>query len=181
MPLSGAGSLPYVGGDQGFTPRYWFPATSIPSGTTGVVVAGRQHWLPLLAPGLLVDRIGINVTVGAAGGCRLGLYANDRGKPGKLIVDAGAVDTSAAALVEATFAALRLPNDWVWLSSIFEGAPTVSVGTGANPQVLGATSFTGVAKGLNAVQAYGAMPANAAAAPTVATASTTPLIGVRKS
>lgn len=68
-----------------------------------------------IAESCTLDRIGIEVTAGAASSTvRLGLYAAGAdGKPGTLLVDAGTVDTSTTGVKEATISqAVTAPGVW---------------------------------------------------------------------
>lgn len=94
------------------------------STATAVKADGNQFftWLGLAGPAQL-DRIGVEVVSGAAGGLvRLGLYADDDGMPGALLVDAGTVACDDAGVMLATIdQAVSAPG--VWLSAVRQGAP----------------------------------------------------------
>ena len=166
-----------------FTSYYTSPAILI-SATTAAMIANTLYAQPIKLPGSTIDRIGINVTTGAAGACRLGIYSNkdngtNAGMPGKLLVDCGTVDTTSIAFVEATFTALQLSNRFVWLVAVFNATPSCTIGTGANTGLLGASSVTAASRGLLGTFTYGALPATV---PTITGfAAQPPIMYVRKS
>lgn len=157
---------------------YYSPASIQISATTGAMTAGRVFYAPFLLPGATVDRIGVDVTTGAAGNLRLGIYTNNNGLPGQLLMGSSALDTTNIAFVEHSFTAIQLPQDWVWAAALFEATPTVTVGTAINGNIVGGPTPTTLARCIQAPLAYQALPATAAV-PT--TTSTGPLILIRKS
>lgn len=170
---------PFVGTSTSIATRYWGPVTMEPSSTAAAVVAGRMYMAPFNLPGLTIDRIGINVTAGAAGNCRLGLYSNNNGVAGDLILDAGLVDTTNIATVEATITAMVLP-EWIWACALFEATPTCTHGAigGGSGSRIGAGAFTGAPRNVIATQAYGALPSTP---PSQSFSSSGCLIMLRKS
>jgi hypothetical protein len=143
---------------------YYTSQAIINSATTAAAAANALYYQPISLVGS-VNRIGIEVTTGAAGACRLGIYSNLLGLPDALILDAGTVDTTNIAIVEATITALPLDGKWVWLAAIFDAAPTCRTGSAASPSILGASTPSSTARGLVVARTYGALPA-AAPAPT---------------
>jgi hypothetical protein len=140
---------------------YYVAASVLPSASTAAVSANTAYAQPIFVVGT-ATRVGIEVTTGSAGTCRLGIYTNNNGVPGTLIVDAGAVDTTSIALVEAT---INLPvRDWVWLVSVFSATPTCRTGTNSFASLLGGSSPSSGGKALFGASTYGAMPT---AAPTM--------------
>lgn len=166
-----------------FTSYHTSPVIQV-STTAAAVVANILYAQPIKLPGSTIDRIGVNVTTGAAGACRLGIYSNkdngaNAGMPDKLLVDCGTVDTTSIAFVEATFTALQLSNRFVWLVVVFNATPACTIGTAANTGLLGASSVTTASRGLLGAFTYGALPATV---PTITGfASLSPIIYVRKS
>ena len=156
---------------------YYLPATSISSTTTSAIAANTLYFLPHNLPGGLVDRIGIEVTSGSAGAARLGIYANENGAPGALILDCGTVDTTGIAIVEATFTAIRLP-EWVWAAVVSDATPTLRVGAQTASNIIGATTPSGTARGLTRAFSYAALPATGAA---TGVSNVAPIVFFRKS
>lgn len=171
-------SPPFLGARNAFTSYYVSPVILI-STTTSAVVANILYYQPIYLPNFTIDRIGIDVTTGAAGNCRLGLYTSSAGMPSRLILDCGTVDTTGIATVEATIAATQLPSDWVWMASVFDATPTCRVGTAASPFLLGSGSMSVPSRGLTVSSTYGTM-ATTAVAPTQF-AAVSPMMFVRKS
>ena len=102
--------------------EYITPPTSTNTSTRS---NGTLHMTPLtLASAITIDRIAIEVTgAGTAGSvCRLGLYSDDGGKPGALLVDAGTVDTTTTGVKEVTVSQV-LSAGRVWLAAVQQGAP----------------------------------------------------------
>jgi hypothetical protein len=146
---------------------YYFAATVLPSAATATVTINSLYAQPISVVGT-VNRIGIEVTTGVAGGCRLGLYSNLNGLPGTLLVDAGIIDTTATAIVEATISDTILRGEWVWMVSVFSAAAVVRTGTVGSTMFAGSSTPSAGIKALTGGFTYGALPATA---PTVSSAS----------
>lgn len=163
---------------------YYVSQAILPSATAGTMSANFLYAQPIKLPGSTIDRIGINVTTGAAGLCRLGIYTNkdngtDAGMPDRLLVDCGTVDTTSIAFVEATFTALRLSNRFVWLVAVFNATPGCTIGSAANTALLGASTTTAASRGITGAFTFGALPTTA---PTMTGFATQPpIMYVRKS
>lgn len=158
---------------------YQLPATMGGGTGTGAMTANLIYYAPIILPGALVDRAGIEVTTGAAGNCRLGLYSNSGGLPSQLIIDFGALDTTSIALVEASPTAFNMPHDWCWLAAVFDATPTMRVGSGSGFMVMPTTTPQSAVRALTVSNTYGAFAATAVA-PTAGT-SGGPLMWLRKS
>ena len=156
---------------------YYFADNITPSSATVSAVAGRMYAQPFNRPGQTFDRIGVEVTAGAAGSCRLGMYADGGGAPGALIEDYGTVSTTSIAVVEYTLAAKTFPNKRVWLVALFEAAPDCRAGGATNANTIGAASTTTAPRGYIITQAYGALPGTA---PAGTRTSNCPAILIRK-
>lgn len=89
----------------------------------------------LAVPEVTVDRIGVEITgAGSAGALlRLGIYADDGGKPGALLLDAGTVDGTLTG-VQSISISKTLDAQVVWLAVAVQGAPVTT------PTVRGITS-----------------------------------------
>lgn len=178
MPLTPAqsDSFAHPGARSGirYTSPVIFPAT-----TANAIAANVIYWQPIRLPGAIIDRIGLNITAGAAGTCRPGLYTNVNGVPSARIVDGGELDTTNIAEIEATITALTLPLAWVWMGVVFSATPSVTVGTGCNSYILGCAEVSVARRGLASTFAYAALPATA---PAIASFQTNaPVLYVRKS
>lgn len=157
---------------------YYIPATFIATSGTAAIVANVMYFVPFLIPGGVFDRIGVEVTTGVAGAARLGLYTNSGGNPASLILDCGTVDVTSNGIVEASFTALTLPNDWVWAAIVANAAPTLRSGGQGSQGLLGAAAPGTAAKGLSQSFTYGALPASAAAS---SISNAAPIVFLRKS
>lgn len=171
-----------------------FPQPGVRSGTiyyvspliqTGSTANGISPSLamyqPFCLPGMAIDRIGVETTVGS-GNCRLGIYTNNNGLPDRLILDAGAVSVAGVAINEITLAStLYLPNAWVWVCGVCDGNPTCRTGTSQNIHLIGASSTSSATvRGLTATLAYGALPSTASLV-SLANAAAVPMYLLRKS
>jgi len=95
--------------------------------TTGTqtVTANRHYATPFhIADTDTFTRIGMEITTGAAGLARLGIYTWVDGLPGTLILDCGTVDTTSIALVEATISQTLTPGTYA-VTAVFNATPTV--------------------------------------------------------
>ena len=106
--------------------RYYgsFPAAAT---TTFAITANRLYYFPFFVPDATTfTRIGINVTTGAAGNARLGIYNNSNGIPsGAPLLDAGTVDVSTTGEKEIVISQ-ALPVGWHWLALVSDAAPTLT-------------------------------------------------------
>jgi len=175
---SGSGGTSTPGVFPTATNRWYTSPATISSATAVAMSANVIYYQPFNLTGMPIDRIGINVTAGSAGLCRLGIYTNANGAPGTLILDAGTVDTTSIALVEATIATTYLPGTWVWLCAVFNATPTVTIGSLGTGAIIGAATFGG-SRGLSATFAFAALTA-AAPATSLGPLANCVMIGVRK-
>jgi len=108
---------------------YVIPGWRTPAGTAYALTAGRISFLLIfVSERTAYDRIGINVTVAAAGGslCRVGIYAKGTdGWPGALILDGGTLATDAIAGVENVIA-LTLARGYYYTAGVCDDTPTIT-------------------------------------------------------
>ena len=144
--------------------RYYFPQFFISTGTAGAVSAGRLYAVPIeiLTP-TTFTKIGINVTTAATGSpvhARLGIYKDQKGVPGDLVLDAGEVDVTTIATVEATISKTLFGR--YWLVVIFESASSLQItlqsSASTNVGDYGAEGPIGGANVLRPAVSYGALP-----------------------
>jgi hypothetical protein len=144
--------------------RYYFPQFFIGTGSAGAVSAGRLYAVPIeiLTP-TTFTKIGINVTTGATGSpapARLGIYKDQKGVPGALVVDAGEVDVTTIAAVEATISKTLFGR--YWLAVIFESAASLQItlqsSASTNVGDYGAEGPVGGANVLRPSVTYGPLP-----------------------
>lgn len=123
----GGGSIdasPYSPG-YGVTGSYYASyAGGNPSNLT--IVANRQYFVPFyLGYAREVGALAVYTTTPiASSNVRLGIYANDNGTVGALIVDGGAYATTSIGNAPVLFSQ-ALPEGWYWLSAIFSHAITI--------------------------------------------------------
>lgn len=122
---------------RAFASGYWYQQANYNSGTTATVNN------ELLAIGLPVltsttfDRIGCEVTTAAASSTiRLGIYADNGGKPGALIVDGGTVDSSSISVKEVVINQTLAAGTY-WLAFCAQGGTPTVRGRSASGVTLG--------------------------------------------
>ncbi len=112
----------------------WFtPAPVVATADTTSLTADKLYAYHLaITRALTIDRLGLWVSVAAAGNARLGIY-NDNGNvyPGSLLLDAGAVDVSAIGKKEAIIDQ-ALTKGLYWLAIICSAEITVYKGQWAH-------------------------------------------------
>lgn len=173
-------AIPSFTGGRTSPTTYWPPNTILPSGSTGAMTANRLYYLPAIYPGLTIDRMQFSVVTTAAGQMRIGIYANNSGIPGNLIVDIGTASVSSTGVFDLSFSAQTLPNDFVWFTAHFDATPGMLIGS----QMLvaaGASTISTSTRGLIATTTYGAFSAVANLTSLTFTSSPMPLLVVWKS
>ncbi len=131
LPLSRADLQALIGIPfQRFYPGYYYSSNNFGAGASAGSLQ-RMTAAPLLVGVATVfDRIGCNVTVGVASSVyRLGIYADDKGRPGALLRDAGTVDTATSGWKEIAFSQALSPGLY-WLA----GVPQVGTATVTFPE-----------------------------------------------
>lgn len=144
------------------TSNYYMAASVLPSSAVATMVVNSLYYQPIAITGT-INRIGIEITTGAAGAARLGLYTNNNGIPGTLILDAGTVDTTNIALVEATIADTVLRGEWVWMAVVSNAAPACRCGTVGAAMVAGSLTPGAGIRGYVANFTYAVLPTTATA------------------
>lgn len=158
----------------------YYDATTAHSGvaaTASAMTANRLYAIPIfLEKPTPIDRIALNVTVGAAGNLRFGAYRAlaKSFAPGSLIIDAGEVTAVGAALKQATTVAV-LPAGFSWLTVVSDVTPTVTQ-LGSQTSLLGGDAGSCYGH-VYMAHTYGALPATFSASPTYA--STGPRLWAR--
>lgn len=178
MPISGGKTTPYVGRTNAIGTRYWPPASIQLTSAAAVVSQDRHFAVPFNLPGLAVDRISVETTVGG-GSAKFAIYDNADGVPGYLLVDAGSVDCSGIGVAEASFPALVLP-EWCWAVAIFSATPTCRCGVG-NQSVLGTSGPGNQIRGLISSGTPGYANGMPTSMPGMSFLSSCPAIFLRKS
>lgn len=154
-------ALPHPGIRTGT--NYYISPTQTSSATTATPASDRAYYVPFILPGMAIDRVGLETTVGA-GNARVGFYTNLNGLPDQLILDAGILDISGVAINEITLSpTLYLPNAWVWGCIVYSGTPTVRAGGAiTSAYIIGVpTPSSANTRSLVANLNYGPLPAQA--------------------
>lgn len=104
---------------------YTAPVSGAPTAMTRT--GNTMYLLPLfISRALVLDRIGLEVTVGGSEGSvvRLGIYGSDgQGGFGPLILDAGTIDSTQVGFHEITIVQPLMPGVY-WLAAVSQGDPT---------------------------------------------------------
>lgn len=120
------------------------PVTAV---TTLAVVQDRLYAHPMSIPAAVtLDRIEVEVTTAAAlTTIRMGIYNDDGGTPGTLLLDAGTVDSSTTGRKSITISQ-SINAGIYWLASVAQGGtPTVRASNG--PSMLNMPSANGAGQG----------------------------------
>lgn len=156
--------------------NYYMSAAVLPSTATAAIVANSLYYQPIAITGT-INRIGIEITGGSAGAARLGLYTNNNGIPGSLILDCGTVDTTSVALVEATIPDMVLRGEWMWMAVVSNATPTCRCGAVGSAMVAGSSTPSAGIRAYVGTLVYAALPAAAPAITSVS--SVAPAIWLR--
>jgi hypothetical protein len=127
--------------------------------TTASVTLGQLYGVPFVVPASATyDRIACYTSSAAAGNVRMGIYNDNAGVPGSLVLDAGAMAVGGTSNILTISQLLTGPAKY-WLVSLFSAGPTMYVynasafiGSGAALSVLSATC------GAQRAFAYAALP-----------------------
>ncbi len=159
-------STPGGGGIESLaiTGRYLQGTWSVGSPVTGSSIADRLRFSPWwIWEELVVDRIGVHVTVAqATGSTRIGIYESDSaGIPSKLLVDAGTIDSSTTGFKEITIAEILLGQRLYWACFVNNvGSIDLRGAAGVTASSVGRTAgsdVNGIA-GLTMVHSFAALP-----------------------
>lgn len=141
----------------------FYSAATQPSDTAvGAIGTGYIYGTPVSFMGSNFNRIGVDVTTARAGGSiRLGIYSNNVGKPGSLLLDAGYVPTDTAGNKEIAIA-FHSPMDWYWLVATYShDIETRNIVSGINNAVVSQSSTNSAsALGFGGAHSFGALPAD---------------------
>jgi len=130
------------------------------SGQTVVVTANKLYGQLIWVPNLITaTALIVQVTTGAAGNVRLGIYNDSSGAPGSLLLDGGTTTTTAAAVKTITISQSLSPGLY-WLAAVFDAAPTCRLAAGATNVNLGFSSNTDTTlhMGVDVAFTYAALP-----------------------
>ena len=132
-----------------------------------ITAANILAYVPILiAQPCTLDRLGIQAwTAGAAGNnARIGLYANEDGRPKDLIVDGGEVDVSTSGIKLVTISEKVVPGTY-WIAVVFEVTGGAQYVLQDAATIQGVNNWTGTsAKNVSSyyhAHTYGALPSTA--------------------
>lgn len=147
--------------------EYHLNVTNAANLSTAATVANTLTLYPLipLANAMTISALALYVTTGvAATGARLGIYADNGGKPdgGALLCDTGALDTATSSTAREGAVSLTLAKATrYWLAVLSDGAPTlrgIALGSTMPLPVSTDLSSTSVRNRRTASVTYGALP-----------------------
>ena len=137
---TGIGDISYRIAPQTDTGTY-YSSRNVLGGTaagTMALTANRLYAIPFWTgpSGIAVDRISLDVSVGSAGGARMGVYQMSASafRPGALLLDSGTVDVTASGFKEIAISQTltgSAPYYIVWLALVTDATPTVVTITNA--------------------------------------------------
>jgi hypothetical protein len=150
----------------GATANRYYPASAITATALGTTVATANaiRALPFVSPqAITVDRLACQITAGASGNLRLGIYADDGNVyPGTLLVDSGNISTSSTGVVTATVSQALAASTLYWFV-FFSSTASIQVRALAASQmtpIVGfvASGFSFPSVGWSASLAFAALP-----------------------
>lgn len=138
--------------------------------------ANRLYVVPVAVPyDLTAVALSVRVTTGASGNVRLGIYADNQGQPGALVVDAGTLSTTTAGLLELTLSQ-PLSAGLYWLAAAFNAAPAVNMAVSAAMGHDSASAISATVTGYYRAFTYAALPADESAQVYTALSGTAPAL-----
>lgn len=148
--------------NSGYRTNYFYGPFAAVSSGNGVVTADQLYTHPfMVAVTTTFTRIGINVTTGAAGNARLGIYNFENGVATTLVLDAGTVSTATTGDKEVIISQ-ELPPGIYCVAVIFDATPTVgesAVDYLTQSYLIGGGASTSGITGHYETRSYGALPA----------------------
>lgn len=143
--------------------KFWYPATATAQGGNNTAT-GALYAAPYFSPVAQVfTKIGIAMATSSTGHCRLGVYADNGGQPGALILDCGQLTYAAASgLQQLSGLTINVSKGWSWLAYTSDATMGVNCNNsgGFGPYLMGSTSGSAVAAigGYSGTFVYGALP-----------------------
>lgn len=107
------------------TNRYYYGLGYVPASGSSVQAANRLYFKPfVVTEETTFTRVGFEVTTGAAGNARIGIYNFVNGIPTSLITDFGTVDTGTTGNKEVTISETLSPGIYA-IATVFNATPDV--------------------------------------------------------
>jgi hypothetical protein len=140
---------------------YYYASSMITAGALAATTTSANNLdaFPIIVPvEQAFDRIGVNVVSTPAGKLRLGIYADNNGKPGSRILDSGEIDVSSTGLKTATIN-ITLEPGLYWLVKVQDNTPGLSGLNATDMFTIGLDSSLGIGTGWRrASYNYAALP-----------------------
>jgi len=162
----------YLNNDEVRVQSQWLPkraggmlrswVTSGQNLTTPAVSVDTLYAVPVYIPHMMrIDRLVAEVTTGAVGNMKIGLYDDSGGYPNVLLNDSGSIDTTTGGLKQSAIG-LVVPQGFYWLATIFSATPNMRLETNVDGNCmnwLGHASATDTAKhtGISVAFAFAAL------------------------
>ncbi|CAL4866977.1 hypothetical protein MMA231_01224 [Asticcacaulis sp. MM231] len=143
--------------------------------SNAAVTANRLYVVPVAVPYDLTVALNVRVTTGASGTVRLGIYADNQGQPGALVVDAGTLTTTTAGVL-ALAISQPLGAGIYWLAAVFNAAPSVNMAVSAAMGHDSASATSATVTGYYRAFTYAALPADESAQVYTALSGTAPAL-----
>ncbi len=172
----GGGTGIYTAPHMGYASGKYYNVTALKAGTatTASALTGNQvYYTPVyLHSDVSLDAIVFENTGTSDSGrkVRVGIYSNQGGAPGALVVAAGEITIGASgAMNQGSIATTPLARGWYWFATLTDGSVTARVSTAANGLEAtwglqgAASASTGLALVNYASLTYGALPSTATA------------------
>lgn len=142
----------------------WYTTNLAGTFTAETLTANDLYAIPFVVPkSCTLDRIAINVTVGAADKlARLGIYGDSSIIPNNLLLDTGDLSVAASGVVTSTISQVLQGGALYWLAFVSNGTPTIrTYNNFSNPtSILGTDNTLGTSAlaGYKKTITYGALP-----------------------
>lgn len=148
--------------DPGRRAGLWdIPINATGTGSAAAVTANRLYaQLHYIGQNETAIGLGTNVATGvASSNVRLGLYANNDGVPGSLILDAGEVSTSSSSSTPEIVISQALPAGYYWVAGVFSDTPSIRTLSVSRGSLMGISSLGGAGvTQFYASYTYGVLP-----------------------
>lgn len=162
----------FVGPDANFHPgqaagRRYHNANNLLAPTSTSLSSNILVFAPFCVGQLVTfDRIGMSIaSAGAGTNFRCGLYSNNRGIPGSLLIDSGTLSAASTGFVEATISTTLRPG-WYWTAAVADSAtPAFHAHNAAGSANLighGSTTAVTIPTLFFQIHVFGALPSTAA-------------------
>lgn len=183
-------SCPGAGGGGGGPPNFGYQTSTIYSSpgitatATTAVTAGTTYFTPMFwTAAQAFTKLGIQVTVLAAGTCDVGIYANSGGMPSSTPLVDSSVSSAATGYIEATITFTPTAYTPYFLATQCSGAPTLV--TASAPSFSDINGFVSTLNGgpatrISQTGTYGSAGSSLPTAAATASNSAVPIVGIKR-